>query len=315
MTKTRNDKERYGEGVRERFEDTNFKPESQQTIATAISIIADYEAQGYQLTLRQLYYQFVARDLIPNTERSYKNLGNLVSKARIAGLIAWTALEDRGRTLIEWPANDDPADVIRDSVWRLRFDIWERMNSYVEVWVEKEALRQVVESGCRKRYTPHMACKGYLSQSEAWRAGKRFEEAAERGQHCVLIHLGDHDPSGVDMTRDNAARVGLFSWLGPRVDVRRIALNMDQVEEYGPPPNPAKITDSRASEYIAQYGNTSWELDALEPAVIADLIESTVEEYVDADVWEAAEAEQERERAKLRWVARHWAEVMELRDQ
>ena len=111
---------------------------------------------------------------------------------------------------------------------------------------------------------PYMACKGNLSASEAWRAGQRFERAAEAGKDLVLFHLGDQDPSGVDMTRDNGDRVELYS-SGQFVDVRRLALNMDQVEEYSPPPNPVKLTDSRAEGYVAQFGTSSWELDALEP--------------------------------------------------
>ena len=84
----------------------------------------------------------------------------------------------------------------------------------------------------------------------------------------MIIHLGDHDPSGIDMTRDIQERLQMF---GADVYVKRVALTMNQIGTYNPPPNPAKITDSRASKYIDEYGNESWELDALEPQVITDL--------------------------------------------
>ena len=117
-----------------------------------------------------------------------------------------------------------------------------------------------------------MACKGYLSASEAWRAGLRFQRAIDRGKRPVLLHLGDHDPSGIDMTRDNGDRLGEFVLQG--VEVRRIALNMDQVQEHNPPPNPAKEDDSRFRGYRELYGEESWELDALRQNTIGDIITS-----------------------------------------
>ncbi len=75
------------------------------------------------------------------------------------------------------------------------------------------------------------------------------------------------------MTRDIQERLQMF---GADVYVKRVALTMNQIGTYNPPPNPAKITDSRASKYIDEYGNESWELDALEPQVITDLITNEV---------------------------------------
>lgn len=70
-----------------------FKPEKIDLIKKVNNIIGEYEIQGYSLTLRQVYYQLVARDVIPNNERSYKNLGVLINDARLAGLIDWEAKE------------------------------------------------------------------------------------------------------------------------------------------------------------------------------------------------------------------------------
>jgi hypothetical protein len=219
-------------------------------IDRANDIIATYRSQGYTLTLRQLYYQFVSRDLIPNTERSYKNLGSAISDGRDAGLIDWEAIEDRGRGVKAWLIDEDEKSVLDMIEYRFAMDFWQRQNCYVEVWVEKDALSSVIERACRKRSVPYMACKGYLSASEAWRAGQRFEDAADMGaERLVMIHLGDHDPSGIDMTRDNADRLQLYS-RGADIEVRRIALNMDQVRRYNPPENPAKVTDTRAADYI-----------------------------------------------------------------
>lgn len=290
------------------YEDWNPKPRTVALLESAEAIIAQYAAQGYTLTLRQLYYQFVARDLIENTERSYKNLGSAISRGRMAGMISWDAIEDRNREYNDFWSMEDPQKAVDQLPNMIRFDYWMRQPCYIEVWVEKEALGNVIERACDPWLVPHMACKGYLSASEAWRAGQRFQVAAEAGKECHLIHLGDHDPSGIDMTRDNRARVWLFSEASD-VEVERIALNMDQVEQYKPPPNPAKQTDSRHDGYAREFGNISWELDALEPSVIADLVTGRIEELVDHGIWDETRFAEEETENLLTAVGENWDHV------
>ncbi len=291
------------------YKDRNPKNSSLDIVETANSIIEVFEADGYTLTLRQLYYQFVSKALIENSEKSYKNLGVIITKARLTGLVSWEAIEDRNRQHNSFWYEENEFKVIKDLPRHIRFDRWERQPCYVEVWVEKEALGNVISRACDPLLVPHMACKGYLSASEAWRAGQRFESKLDEGKKCILIHLGDHDPSGVDMTRDNRERLDLFTRLPGGVEVIRLALNMDQIEEHSPPPNPAKITDSRAKEYIKKYGKTSWELDALEPQFIANLITHTIRQHIDRDLWEEID-EQEAEAEKiLGRLYEKWSEI------
>ena len=112
----------------------------------------------------------------------------------------------------------------------------------------------------------------------------------------MLIYLGDHDPSGLDMSRDITERLELF---GADVTLRRIALNFDQVERYSPPPNPAKVTDSRAEGYIRRFGHSSWELDALPPQVIDKLITDEIRNYLDTVRYLRACDRQEEERKSI----------------
>lgn len=288
------------------YEDKKFAAATLAIIDQANEILQDYEAQGYTLTLRQLYYQFVARALIANRQSEYKRLGSIVNDGRLAGLIDWNHLEDRTRNLRGLPHWDSPADIIKASASQFRYDLWADQPAYCEVWVEKDALVGVVERICNELDVPYFACRGYTSQSEAWRAGRRMLWESDRHERVVVFHLGDHDPSGIDMTRDNQARLGLFG--EAVVEVQRLALNMDQVEHYNPPPNPAKITDSRATGYIREYGRESWELDALEPRVISALIRENVEALIDRDLWNETKARQEAARAKLRKIAENWSD-------
>ena len=135
---------------------------------------------------------------------------------------------------------------------------------------------------------------------------KRYQDAA---QVPLILHLGDHDPSGKDMTRDITDRLTEFS--GGDIEVKRLALNMPQIEQYTPPPNPAKITDSRAEKYIEEFGAESWELDALEPAVIAQLIRDAVMEVRDQDQWDEAVEKEEEQKAQLTKVSAKWNTIIE----
>lgn len=195
--------------------------------------------------------------------------------------------------------------------YHLGLDYWRRQNAYVEVWVEKDALASVIERPCRRWKVPFMPCKGYLSASEAWRSGQRFMRQAGHGARCVLIHLGDHDPSGLDMTRDNADRLEMFSEFSG-IEVRRIALNIDQVQHYKPPPNPAKVTDSRAADYIRRFGATSWELDALEPQVLDSLITAEIQSLIDSTIWEQTRREEAERRKVLAAIHDRFDDVAEF---
>lgn len=300
------------------YTDKNFGAKSMRIIDAANAILGELRSQGYDLTLRQLYYQFVSRDLIPNTEQSYKRLGSIVSDARLAGLIDWSAINDRTRYLRSFGSLESPAAAIDTVAGGYTIDMWESQPEYVEVWVEKDALIGVIERACGTRRVPHFSCRGYTSQSEVWRASQRLGGKILDGKNVTVIHLGDHDPSGIDMTRDIEDRLRLFLLedIGDDVEsmfsVERIALNMDQVRQYGPPPNPAKITDSRASGYIARHGRSSWELDALNPATIGSLIEATVEPLVDLEQWDEDETREGHERAELEAVSGHWSEIREF---
>jgi len=284
--------------MKEAFIEKRFSRQSKAIIEAANTIIGEYQAQGYSLTLRQLYYQFVSRDIIQNNMKEYKRLGSVVNNARLAGLIDWAAIEDRDRQLNTWLHYANPAQALERLKRQYRINLWARQPYYIEVWVEKTALIGVVERVCSEWRVPYLACKGYASQSALYDAGKRFALKANEGKQCLMLHLGDHDPSGLDMTRDNRVRAEMFSNLGygtDELEVVRLALNMEQVEEYDPPPNPAKDTDTRSSEYKAEHGESSWELDALEPSVIRDLISEAIDARVDRDIWEADE---ERENAE-----------------
>lgn len=289
------------------YEDWSPKDETLVVVHHAVRIIARYAEEGYDLTLRQLYYQFVSEDLLPNKQSEYKRLGDIISKARRAGLIDWNAIVDRTRNLRAVSTWDSPAELVEQDYLAFRRDLWADQDNYVEVWFEKDALMGVFERAANRYRVPFFSCRGYTSDSEVWSAAQRLAEKYDEGKDCEILHFGDHDPSGIDMTRDINDRLELFGAGG--VVVNRLALNMDQVRRYNPPPNPAKESDSRFVGYEALHGNKSWELDALNPTILGDLVANAVRNLVDEAKWNDACDREARERFELKAIASRYAEV------
>jgi hypothetical protein len=296
------------------YVEKTFRPDKLKLIELCNDVIDTYTALGYQLTLRQVYYQMVARGIIPNEERSYKNLGTLINDARLAGLIDWDAIEDRTRNLEYRSKWNSPGHIIKVISRQYHIDYWEGMDYHVRVLVEKDALKGIVGQICDELDVPYFSCRGYVSQTEMWNMARDLMHIqSTEGKTIVLLHLGDHDPSGIDMSRDIQERNRLFEH--DYFIFKRLALNMDQIEDYDPPPNPAKITDPRANDYISKYGTSSWELDALEPSVISDLIRENVLEYRDEDIYQQIKKREEEEIGQLRKLADGWQTISDRWDE
>ena len=312
---------------------TSYKPgkEAALLLRTITDIVILYQGQGLRLTLRQLYYQLVARDIIPNKEASYKKIGNLVSKARLGGFLDWDAIEDRVRQPKSPPEFGSLDELINAALHSFRLPRLKGQERYVELWVEKDALAGVLHPIAYENHIVLMVNRGYSSTSAMRESALRIrEKTAELGvDEAVVLYLGDLDPSGEDMVRDIEDRLNLFLLQGLEVDwgghpfkgnkpdiedydascarrghvdlkVKKLALTMDQVEEYDPPPNPAKLTDSRASKYVEEFGEHSWEVDALPPETLRSIIEEELDELIDHEAVEKVTDTEDEQRALLR---------------
>jgi len=323
--------------------------ERQQVMEAANAICEQYAEQGLVLTLRQLYYQFVARGLIPNQQREYNRLGDICGDARMLGIMDWEHLIDRTRNLASWKTYKGPEEALKELAEKYHRDMWAPQGQRIEVWVEKDAAIGVIEGVCSANSVPYFSCRGYVSMSEMHEAAQRLRWHIEAGNQVTILHVGDHDPSGIDMTRDIEDRLRQFisrDWAGLHMGlgahtrghirasmvrhmqgkapedrlitgapwrIKRIALNHDQVERYDPPPNPAKKTDARYERYVAETGlDESWELDALEPSILQDLIGDEIDLIRDEPKWAEEEFTLATEKQTLTGVANYWTEVTNL---
>lgn len=280
----------------EKYQEFSFRRETLRLIGIINDIIGEYASQGYRLTVRQLYYQLVARDYIENNLKSYKRIVNTVSEGRLAGLIDWDAIEDRTREVISRSHWDKGSDIMRSAAQSFHIDLWRGQKNRVLVIVEKEALAGIMERICYHLDVPGLAARGYPSGTVLREVIKAYDHDAP----LTILHLGDHDPSGIDMSRDLEERLEMFAHpQGVEIRLKRIALNMDQIKALKPPPNPAKTTDSRFADYRRKFGDESWELDALSPSYLEQLINQEVEPLIDRELMEEVKAEIEETKNRI----------------
>lgn len=295
----------------EQFVNINFRTKTRKLIEQANEVIAEYQARGFSLTVRQLYYQFVARDWLKNTPQNYERLASVVDDARKAGLIDWNAIIDRTRFLRRIPDFSDPQAFLETVKHQYAEDVWRTQDYYAEVWIEKDALLGVIEGPCNELRLPYFACRGYPSSSELYRAAKRLRRKRNEGKWPIVFYLGDHDPSGLHMGLNNAPDLIATFGRTNDIDVKMIALTRDQIDEHDPPPNYAKESDARYNWYNFTTGlDECWELDALDPGVIDALIRNSVEEILDRPAFDKAMEDEQANRDHLFDAIDNWPDIV-----
>jgi len=330
--------------ARTQYETKKISSARMAEIEAANAICEQYATQGLVLTLRQLYYQFVARGLVPNEQKEYDRLGDICRDARMAGLMDWDYLIDRTRNLASWKTYRGPQEALTELAKKYHRDLWAPQKKRLEVWIEKDAAIGVVESVCSANSVPYFSCRGYTSMSEMHEAAQRIRWHIEAGEQVTILHIGDHDPSGLDMSRDIEDRLRTFisrDWAGLHMgpgnwtrgdlrfsmaahmrekgntsvvekpwSIKRIALNVDQINQYQPPPNYVKKTDVRWRRYFEETGlEVSYELDALEPSVMQELLQDAIDQHRNDDVWAEEEFQMETERKTLTSIKNWWDDV------
>lgn len=282
--------------MKEKYIDIKFQRKTQEQIDKALSVIQEYRDQGFVMTVRQVYYQMVARGYAPNSVQSYDNVQNLLNNMRLAGVLDWDAIEDRTRDVISRSHWHGVKTMLQSATDWYFEDMWAEQPYFIIALLEKEALAGIFQSVLDPLDIPLLPARGYISSTSLRDLAKQRMLRARR--QVLVLHFGDHDPSGMDMSRDLRERLEMFT-RGMDFEFRRMALTMQQVEENNPPPFPAKISDSRYQGYVSEYGVDSWELDALSPEYLKGVIEGAVHPLIDWDQWNATDRRIERRRTVL----------------
>ncbi len=253
-----------------------------------IEIVEYYESIDIKLTNRQLYYQLVGKDLIPNYMEVYKRICVFLTDMRYCGLIDWNSIEDLARVPKRPSQWESISDLIKSATQQYRLPRWNGQQYYLEMYCEKEAGVNVLSTVARKYHIHFGYNKGYSSAAAMYGLSKRIQEQIHDGKEVKILYFGDHDASGLDMIRDITDRTEEFltegdNYTDPDFEIVPVSLTMDQIKLYNPPANPAKMTDPRAKWYIERFGKVSWELDAIDALELRTIAEKSILEYIDMD--------------------------------
>jgi hypothetical protein len=266
-----------------------------QAFLDAINAILDRE-EG-KITVRHLFYRLVGQSLIQKTELAYKGLCSHLSKWRKSGDIRWSAFADNTRWHIQHRTFDSVQEALENCAKSYRRDLWSTQDSYLECWVEKDAIASIVAGVANSFGVPVFVCRGFASLSSLYAAAGTFRAAVEAGKKPIIYHLGDHDPSGVA-----AGESVLRSFRDDfAVDLQfvRAAVTRQQIEEFDLPTRPVKTSDTRAAKWT---GGQCVELDSMRPADIRRIVEQSITRHIEPRAWEIARIAEEDERQKLRKI-------------
>ena len=263
------------------------------------------------MTVRQVYYALVSRQVIKNNRSQYQAVSKALVRARKEGEIPWDWIEDRLRRPRQVQMYDGLKDFAGGWVWQYKRNVWEDQPGYVECWLEKDALSGVFEEILWRYGVTLNVGRGYDGWDSLYRAAERFRDAkwangpppgapgapeAEWMKDVTILYFGDFDPSGEDMVRSLRERLGFF---GCHPRIVKCALTLEDIEHYGLPPNFTKQTDTRTAGFVEKYGDISVELDALPVDVLRERIRTEVESYVDMDALTETKDVETRERERL----------------
>ncbi len=266
-------------------------------------------AYNFKPTIRQVYYRLVSPpyQLMENTRSAYTGFDHQMVKAREQEDIDPRAFAENSRSLQggEDSAFDLPMDFLEvistySHPENYHKKMWTNQPRIVEVWVEKDALASIVAQAVEPYHVLVFPTRGYCPFTKLHEAVERFNT-----KPTVLLDLRDHDPSGLDMSRDIRERVARY---GGEFGYMRLALNYDQAKDL--PPNPTKELDTKAKAYKQQFGDRCWELDALPPDELQRLIVSALDSLIDKTIWEADKGQEARERESLGPILAQAREVL-----
>ena len=293
--------------------DEFFHGRSRLIVPEILQVINDLE-MWHPLTVRQIYYQLVAKEIIGNEKKEYQNISRLLTRMREKCFVPWSIIIDRSRRMVEKRGVSSLEEHIR-AMGEYLFDEYNRclvqnQENYVEVWTEKDALSSIFEEATWQYCCRIVVCRGQLSATFLNEYALRAEAALKRGQNPVILYFGDLDPTGLRIPE--IIETKLAERHGLDIELKRIALQPYHVEHYGLPSNPeaTKKKDPNYQWYCDQgFGDYSVELDAVHPEKLIMMIEAALRTNLDTGDMVQQQGIQETERKKLKKLKLGFADL------
>jgi hypothetical protein len=254
-----------------------------------IAIINEYD----RMSVRQLFYQLVARGHVEKTERAYKRVADAAVQIRLSGVLPYRKIVDGHRERRRTLAYNGIEEALERTANLYRRNYWTSQPHYVEVWSEKDALSGIILPICDEYGVTYVASRGFPSLTIRYESAQEFIRV---GKPVTVFYFGDHDASGRAISDNLEAELRQH---GADVRVIRQALEPDQIQLYGLPTRPGKTTDTRHAAFAEVYGDASVELDALPPDVLSSIVRSAIESEIDMGEWDTLRDIERMERMTL----------------
>lgn len=252
------------------------------------------------ITVRGVFYQATARSLVPKTEtEGYRPVQRELVKMRREGLIPWGWITDGSRSVFGYQRYGGLDSYAQQVAANYRKDYWLDSEEYVEVWLEKEALKGVVSPVVVGEFGLNLyVTKGQPSVTYLYEAA---EHIVEDGRPTSLYVLTDFDPGGLRIFDRIRREIEGFA---PDADLRvqRIAVTPEQIAEHDLPTRPGKKKDPQAEQFACEHGEGCVELDAIPPATLRSLVRERIEGHMDPARLRVMKLAEEQERDLLRDV-------------
>jgi hypothetical protein len=273
-----------------------------------VSHAKQFIEKEHPVTVRQTFYH-LQPSIIKNSESEYKKLIRILTKARKAGIIPFGWIVDLSRRPLIVNLYQDIKTFLKDKARFYYRDTWIKQPAYIVVWLEKQALQEIVWEVASQYNVPLFVGRGYASWDLIIKAAELLKVQRNNGKRLVILYFGDYDPSGEDMFRDLLERL---QKLGIDAECHKIALTEDQVTKYNLPHQPVKTSDPRAKNFNSKF---SVELDALEPSLLRELIKKTIEQHLDLCAFDADQKLESKEKSKLDKKLNEIADELEKDDE
>jgi hypothetical protein len=304
---------RSGQGV---FEIEGVKHRSaisrnKQPMLAAVTQVIQSRRDFWPLNDRQIHYCLLSAPPLrhakkpasryTNDRASYADLCDLLTRARIAGLLPWNAITDTTRPVSTWDTVRDVGTYVKEELSNLFTRYWRDLTQsqpdHHEIIIEKNASLAVIENVAMKYSLPVTSGRGQCSKERLWQIEQRFRRS--RKEKLVLLILTDFDPDGDAIANANA--LSLRDDLGvdqDRLVAVRVALRPDQIQQYDLPRSlEAKPTSRNYSKFVARHGvSYAVELEALAPEHLQSELDQAIRSHMDVDLFNQ-EVETEKEEA------------------
>jgi ParB-like chromosome segregation protein Spo0J len=268
---------------------------AKEPMLRAIEKVLEERREFWPLSDRQIHYALLnhlplkhakkPESVYANNPASYKDLTDLLTRARLTGRVPFDAIADETRTVSVWDVHQTTAGFLKREVDGFlkgyARDLQQDQPNHIEIIAEKNTVKSIVEQVAAEFAIPVTVNRGYCSLDPRHALAKRFKASGR--DHLVLIVLTDHDPDGEEILQSFARSLcDDFGIAMPKVV--KAAITGEHVERYNLPPSmKAKTTSSQYDKFVQEHGDYAYELEALSPETLQALLREAIESVIDRE--------------------------------